>query len=98
MAAALNEPDVRVDARVLVLAGESRIKESTAAPGRWILACPASSDGDTAQAAKRTASASVIPPIREPATSTSGLTSACMVAIHSCAEQPSIVSELERVP
>ncbi len=38
MAAAFNEPEVLVDARVLVLAGEGRIKESAAAPGRWMLA------------------------------------------------------------
>ncbi len=38
MATAFNEPDARVEARVLVLAGEGRIKESAAVPGRWMLA------------------------------------------------------------
>jgi hypothetical protein len=37
MAASFNEPEARVEARVLVLASESRIKESAAAPGRWMI-------------------------------------------------------------
>jgi hypothetical protein len=38
MAASFNEPEARVEARVLVLAGKGRIKESAASPGRWMLA------------------------------------------------------------
>jgi hypothetical protein len=38
MAASFNEPEARVEARVLVLASEGRIKESAAAPGRWMIA------------------------------------------------------------
>jgi hypothetical protein len=38
MAASFNEPEVRVEARVLVLASEGRIMEPAAAPGRWMIA------------------------------------------------------------
>ena len=33
-----NEPGARVEARVLVFASEGLIKESAAAPGRWMIA------------------------------------------------------------
>ena len=38
LAASFNEPESRVEARILVLASEGRIKESEAAPGRWMIA------------------------------------------------------------
>jgi hypothetical protein len=38
LAASFNEPEPRVEARVLVLAAEGRIKESAAVPGRWMIA------------------------------------------------------------
>jgi hypothetical protein len=38
LAASFNEPVSRVEARVLALASEGRIKESAAAPGRWMIA------------------------------------------------------------
>jgi hypothetical protein len=37
MAASFNEPEARVETRVLVLASEGRVKESAAAPGRWMI-------------------------------------------------------------
>lgn len=37
LAASFNEPEDRVDERIRVLASEARIKESEAAPGRWML-------------------------------------------------------------
>jgi hypothetical protein len=37
LAASFNEPEDRVDERIRVLASEGRIKESEAAPGRWML-------------------------------------------------------------
>jgi hypothetical protein len=38
LATSFNEPESRVEARILVLASEGRIKESEAAPGRWMIA------------------------------------------------------------
>ncbi|HTU78585.1 MAG TPA: hypothetical protein VMF09_07480 [Solirubrobacteraceae bacterium] len=38
MAACFNEPETRIEERVRVLAGETRIRESAAAPNRWMLA------------------------------------------------------------
>jgi hypothetical protein len=38
LAASFNEPEADVEARVLQLAAEDRIKESAAMPGRWMLA------------------------------------------------------------
>ncbi|MGA9313210.1 MAG: hypothetical protein WBV77_01135 [Solirubrobacteraceae bacterium] len=38
LAASFNEPEPRVEARVLQLAAEHRIEESPALPGRWMLA------------------------------------------------------------
>jgi hypothetical protein len=38
LAASFNEPEPRVEARVLALASEGRIEESAAMPGRWMIA------------------------------------------------------------
>jgi hypothetical protein len=38
LAASFNEPEDRVEERIRVLASEGRIKESEAAPGRWLIA------------------------------------------------------------
>jgi hypothetical protein len=38
LATSFNEPESRVEERIQVLASEGRIKESTAAPGRWMIA------------------------------------------------------------
>lgn len=38
MAASFNEPETRIEGRVQALAGEGRITESAALPGRWMLA------------------------------------------------------------
>lgn len=38
MAAAFNEPESRLEERVRSLAAEGRIKESAAAPDRWMIA------------------------------------------------------------
>jgi hypothetical protein len=38
LATSFNEPESRVDARIRALASEGRIKESEAAPGRWMIA------------------------------------------------------------
>jgi hypothetical protein len=38
LAASFNEPEPRVEARLLALASEGRIKESAAIPGRWMIA------------------------------------------------------------
>ena len=38
LASSFNEPESRVDARILVLASKGRITESEAAPGRWMIA------------------------------------------------------------
>jgi hypothetical protein len=38
LAASFNEPEPRVEARVLALADEGRIEESAALPGRWMIA------------------------------------------------------------
>jgi hypothetical protein len=38
LAASFNEPEARVEARILMLAGEGRIVESAALPGRWMIA------------------------------------------------------------
>jgi hypothetical protein len=38
LASSFNEPESLVEARILVLASEDRIKESDAAPGRWLIA------------------------------------------------------------
>jgi hypothetical protein len=38
LATSFNESEGRLEARILVLASEGRIKESSAAPGRWMIA------------------------------------------------------------
>jgi hypothetical protein len=38
LAASFNEPEPRVEARVLIFGAEGRIKESAAVPGRWMIA------------------------------------------------------------
>jgi hypothetical protein len=38
LATSFNEPETRVEARLQSLAREGRVKESTGAPGRWMLA------------------------------------------------------------
>jgi hypothetical protein len=38
LAASFNEAEIRIVERLLTLASEGRIKESAAAPGRWIIA------------------------------------------------------------
>jgi hypothetical protein len=38
LAASLNEPESRIEERVLALASKGRIKESAPAPGRWMIA------------------------------------------------------------
>jgi hypothetical protein len=38
LAVSFNEPESRVELRLVALANEGRIKESTAAPGRWMIA------------------------------------------------------------
>ncbi len=38
LAVSFNEPESRVEERLLALASEGRIKESAAAPGRWMIA------------------------------------------------------------
>jgi hypothetical protein len=35
-----NEPEARVEARILVLAGGGRVVESAVFPGRWMIAVP----------------------------------------------------------
>jgi hypothetical protein len=38
LATSFNESEDRLEARILALASEGRIKESSAAPGRWMIA------------------------------------------------------------
>jgi hypothetical protein len=38
LAASFNEAEIRIVERLLTLASEGRIKESVAAPGRWMIA------------------------------------------------------------